>query len=101
MYQQPPLRYWAECPACRAKAAPGAYQCARCGRSLILTPADELALAVAGQRPRRGAVSGCASALAGLILLGIGLLLLLFAPILGVLFFGALVLIALVRLALR
>lgn len=47
------------------------------------------------------AVSGCASGIAGLILCGIGFMLLLFVPIVGVIFFGILIIVVLLRVLLR
>lgn len=56
---------------------------------------------VPAQQERDGLVSGCAQLIGALILLAIGGFLLLYVPIIGIAYFGLLVIIALVRVVFR
>lgn len=100
------VRTWDRCPDCGNRGVGVGTVCGNCGRTLIVSQAEEYALAMQTvqqmQQPKRkSGVQGCASAIAGLMLLGIGLMLLIFVTPLGILFFGALIVIALVRVMLR
>lgn len=83
------------CDECGEALVPGKQFCAACGE-----PMGGQSRAVAAP-PRRSGVQGCASAIAGLILFGIGLFLLAAVTPLGLLYFGILVVIALVRVMTR
>lgn len=95
---QPAPQYWAFCPGCRVAAGPG-HICVRCGRSLLVTPAEEYASALV-QVQRASSVSGCAQAIAGLCLACFGLGLLLFVPPVGVVYFVLLIIAILLKVAL-
>lgn len=105
------------CGTCGEGLLEGRRFCAHCGTPVAEQGASPLLPAVVAHQPppqvvyypaytqpppkRKNATQGCASAIAGLILFGIGLLLLVFVTPLGLLYFGILVVVALVRVMTR
>lgn len=97
-----PVVYRKFCMGCNRSVAPGVPYCTKCGASTVMTDAEQIAEAmVAAQRRERNRPGGCAAMIAGVLLVLLGFGLLLAFPILGLAYFGLLVVVAIFRAASR